>query len=543
MVLKKKVKRQQPTDRNILGEAMEELYRSQEADGKKVIRHLKKCLTLCEKVKTDFNGDDEIPPSHIIKSTAHNLCGEHFMDIAMQEAGQLTMSGGDFDSAIGSFLESIKLFKNTSAVLSLAGLARDTNNLRDAIKYYRMCLDDVSFDNVDESWEWVDQFIRIPFQSGHRVAKYQLFLLSYLVPVSAHKDLNLLSPEELSSIAASFGIKYSISSEIWKLNTQSKQSLRKKAKPGTELNGIKMESLLLKPMLQSLCKVLSPENCYWNDTGYSGRGYFSWVYSPEKEPRILIEDIIKNVVIKNSGLPEGAVKCTEWWTHTRLPGRDIGHQLHFDTEEKTLEETGEIVHPLVSCVMYIAGTDTGGNTIVINQGTDQKDLENAHNAEAWMSHSEDGAVLYFPGNLLHGVLPSPISLDSNNSGSSNSTQRLTILVALWDRPQSAFAQRAGQTVGPQAELPNDCRWVKDMKEEYDSIVKPVEVLSGTSLPLTKITRAWDVRPSSERNDSIPKQIDQRFFTEDLNFRQVLLDDHLNCDEEDEEFEEDDESSE
>ena len=86
----------------------------------------------------------------------------------------------------------------------------------------------------------------------------------------------------------------------------------------------------------------------------------------------------------------------EWWVHTRNEGRSVGHPMHFDTEEVTLMK-GELLHPLVSTVTYLACAATGGDPTVI---LDQR----AHDESAsWaaVSHPKEGAVLLFPGDRLH----------------------------------------------------------------------------------------------------------------------------------------------
>ena len=36
--------------------------------------------------------------------------------------------------------------------------------------------------------------------------------------------------------------------------------------------------------------------------------------------------------------PRGdSVVAAEWWVHSRLAGRNVGHELHYDLEEKVLE--------------------------------------------------------------------------------------------------------------------------------------------------------------------------------------------------------------
>lgn len=43
-----------------------------------------------------------------------------------------------------------------------------------------------------------------------------------------------------------------------------------------------------------------------------------------------------------------------WWAHSKCCSSSLGHQLHFDTEERTLSATGEVLHPAVTTVTYLS---------------------------------------------------------------------------------------------------------------------------------------------------------------------------------------------
>jgi hypothetical protein len=106
----------------------------------------------------------------------------------------------------------------------------------------------------------------------------------------------------------------------------------------------------------------------------------------------------------------------EWWVHTRSVAANLGHNLHFDTDEAWLNSTGEVSHPILSSVLYLTsgggaksndttgqggGGRSGGATVIFDQTPDSVD-----NAErAWCSLPIDNSFMVFPGSLLHGVLP------------------------------------------------------------------------------------------------------------------------------------------
>ncbi len=49
----------------------------------------------------------------------------------------------------------------------------------------------------------------------------------------------------------------------------------------------------------------------------------------------------------DEGMAAGDIVGAEWWVHTRLIGRDVGHQLHYDTEEESIRRYGRVLHPAV----------------------------------------------------------------------------------------------------------------------------------------------------------------------------------------------------
>ena len=50
----------------------------------------------------------------------------------------------------------------------------------------------------------------------------------------------------------------------------------------------------------------------------------------------------------------------EWWVrvHTRSIQANLGHQLHFDTDEAFLAQEKEVTHPAVSSVLYLTGNNS-----------------------------------------------------------------------------------------------------------------------------------------------------------------------------------------
>ncbi|KAL7569688.1 hypothetical protein ACA910_008338 [Epithemia clementina (nom. ined.)] len=91
--------------------------------------------------------------------------------------------------------------------------------------------------------------------------------------------------------------------------------------------------------------------------------------------------------------------------------QNLGHNLHFDTDEALLKDVGEITHPLYSSVLYLTGQGDGGATIVLDQTPDSTTVA----PRAWKNSVANNTFLVFPGNLLHGVLPCQSSSNSSTN--------------------------------------------------------------------------------------------------------------------------------
>ena len=168
--------------------------------------------------------------------------------------------------------------------------------------------------------------------------------------------------------------------------------------------------------LRDAFAVASP---FWSESGYAGRGYFSFWYDVSRPPRSIVERLAQQL-LPLTGCAEEVVGC-EWWVHTRAEGRSIGHQMHFDTEEATLQR-GDILHPLVSSVTYLSGSPTRADpTLVLDQRVDDDAC-----GRAWVSHPQVGATLFFPGDRLHCVIPAaPPTEEVPKEGAASSAETAT----------------------------------------------------------------------------------------------------------------------
>jgi hypothetical protein len=278
----------------------------------------------------------------------------------------------------------------------------------------------------------------------------------------------------------------------------------------------------------------------------------------------------------------------EWWVHTRPIQANLGHNLHFDTDEALLSQEGKITHPLLSSVLYLTGGEQGGATIVLDQTPDSET-----NAEqSWRSVPKDNSFLVFPGNLLHGVLPCPGKAPVEAAPASVSKQavvvsdlwkdpasspnaepvkhRLTLMVGFWTRrvPDKMKNQRLYGPCGPMPPCTDEHTWVQEISKGYGggksggnkkskkskqvvatATKSIVDDANFKTVPIPRITPTWEAFRSNASQDEpplmIPRAIDHRFFVHSgsMCFRESLFERDEFDDMDDEEDEEGDEEEE
>ncbi|KAL7465191.1 hypothetical protein ACHAXS_005517 [Conticribra weissflogii] len=385
-----------------------------------------------------------------------------------------------------------------------------------------------------------------------------------------------------------------------------------------------------------LCRLFAPDAPYWEESGYHHRGYYSYFIDLETEKEIrtsdgtatrksvkerptnLIEDVIvtyllplaertlrEEHVTKASGDELGSgdddvpgddnggtasdgereriatiprIIGAEWWTHTRPLGANLGHQLHFDTDESLLGNSGKVTHPVISSVLYLTGGGAGnrddeandatgtaketvkgaGSTIVFDQTPSSEEVA----SKAWIGHARDNAFLNFPGNLLHGVLPCEGGREDDdddddkrgshgdakeinkkkpgNRDDKNDTgpHRLTFMVGFWTRNVPEGMGEDRKLYGPCGPLPpatEEHSWVVDCGEGYpikasDDIgdsAKDLWLKNVSHEGLPSASPAWEVINRNQddhiKGDAvassssllvIPKGLDHRYFVHD-----------------------------
>jgi hypothetical protein len=335
-----------------------------------------------------------------------------------------------------------------------------------------------------------------------------------------------------------------------------------------------MKGLLPEKLYKSLCHVFRPQSPYWQESDYAHRGYYSFFADAPtssggkagSKPTNVIDDIVVNhlLPLARQRTNENIVGY-EWWVHTRPIAHHLGHNLHFDTDEAHLLTEGEATHPVVSSVLYLTGSSSGGgSTIILEQTPDSETTAN----RAWVSAPKDNSLMVFPGNLLHGVLPcqglpSHDSAEEEGKVSSKDNgkiddvlrrvlkqatasyqskkkddlknpppNRLTFMVGFWTRrvPDGMKEQRLYGPCGkipPTDDADNPATWVEDLCEGYgtgvskkrqdDSSLASTSV-KAISLPCVK--PAWEELtakpPAGAEADQaplleIPSELDHQFF--------------------------------
>eukprot|EP00980_Cylindrotheca_fusiformis_P029741 scaffold23803_cov132-Cylindrotheca_fusiformis.AAC.5 len=320
------------------------------------------------------------------------------------------------------------------------------------------------------------------------------------------------------------------------------------------------DGLLPEGLYQSMKKTFAPNAAYWKESSYSNRGYFSYFmdYKKEKKPQTLIEEVIVNHLLPRAfqALDEtdaNSICGFEWWVHTRPIQANLGHNLHFDTDEAMLAQEGKVTHPILSSVLYLSGGDdenSAGPTILLDQTPDSKEVAES----AWISTPTDNSFMLFPGNLLHGVLPCPgdqraEQRSSNGRALVNSWQdptkdrrahRLTFMVGFWTRSVPAMMKER-RLYGPCGPLPpatDEHTWVRDIFNGYDSANGADMVVAEKEMPglaLPQVSPAWEriEKLGVVENQpplQIPHAIDHRFFVRDAPqcFRESLFEDQEDC---------------
>jgi hypothetical protein len=337
-----------------------------------------------------------------------------------------------------------------------------------------------------------------------------------------------------------FQLTHRLHPNVWNGKTTSnKDLLRALTEPLPTQPALCQENVLPAALYEKLVHFFKPDAVYWQQSDYDQRGYYSYFMDYNDAARSTPTNVIEDAIV-NHMLPLVKSRLTEqqasnicgfeWWVHTRPLQANLGHNLHFDTDEALLKDKGEITHPLVSSVLYLTGGKNGGATFVLNQSPETESVADG----CWYNEPSDNTLFMFPGHMLHGVLPCPAenSVDTNAppptiealcqgttpKSAQQQQHRLTFMVGFWTRrvPDSILTEQ--KLYGPCGPLPHATdahSWVKQIQEGYDGSTKhPVAPPMSVEIhPVPRVEPAWETiscRPNEPMLE-IPRAIDHRFF--------------------------------
>ncbi|KAJ1630785.1 hypothetical protein T492DRAFT_1000931 [Pavlovales sp. CCMP2436] len=332
----------------------------------------------------------------LLHSAAQNRLGELSVDDAL-EAGfpTTTIDCAPVRAAVGHFEAALVAWPgNASAAYSLGQIFRDRGEGDRALALFAQietlaASGGPSNDEQDSLHRWRECWIFEPRRSAVAVAILHLALL-----YSQRAQHAAAAP-----LLRRFGFKLRLSPHVWAAAAAAPPP----ALAATCARPVRMfPSCVPEYLGKQLTRAFAPGAAYWRETGYHNasaeKNYFTFFFDVESQPTNAVEALISHL----RPLAETGKKlvCAEWWVHTRLAGVHPGHELHYDCEEGVMEASGEVLHPLVSSVVYLAGDESAGPTIVLDQRLDSKPAR-----RCWLAHPRSRAFMTFPGELLHGVLP------------------------------------------------------------------------------------------------------------------------------------------
>ena len=263
-----------------------------------------------------------------------------------------------------------------------------------------------------------------------------------------------------------------------------------------------------------------PNAPYWQQSGYDRNVYYSfWTDWPLPHPanedgctkttdssKYVVSNAVEHYIV-TCLLPRVRSICPqleetlcgyEWWFHTRPHGTNLGHQLHFDTDEALLEQDKIVEFPISASVTYLnEENDTApyGATILFDQTPYVK--ENANTA--WICAPKSRNFMLFPGDLLHGVLPCTDNTNHDDDKAADDDggqehHRLTFMVNFWSyRIPDRLKQR--KLYGPSGPFPprtNEHSWVEDICQSYPQTVSlPTGAIEPANDGLVAASPAWD----------------------------------------------------
>jgi len=148
-------------------------------------------------------------------------------------------------------------------------------------------------------------------------------------------------------------------------------------------------------------------------------------------------NIVEESVARLCALVRPGAACIgmEWWLGRLKYGQSL--KFHSDRDRSLRKQTGQIVHPLWSSILYLNHFPSSP-TVIFDQvlSPDGNSWIPAQAQSGKTLHAIPNHYVVFRGDLRHGVVfdpaPLPVSPDSNQAPLSPDL-RLTLLINYWDR--------------------------------------------------------------------------------------------------------------
>ena len=437
-------------------------------------------LNTTQSTPTAVANDDDgnYPPANISLSSMHNLLAELYVDEMLADPLHSTKHR---ELAVHHSTAALQLWPNNStAALTLAQLFRENGNLIQALKLYQSVSSRTvphpeqssSNDSKDEEdcgdYNWRREFIYAPHHM-HCVPVAMCNLAVLLSQLGRHEEADVaigrigctakIAPEVWQ---CAHGDEHDSDSSVSVVESPSAASLYPRAIPSKHL--------------QQLQNAFLDKQSYWKQNHYEQQpGYFSWWYDVRQRPSNIVEQLIMNVMMplvqdqingsnmhssSNSSTGSSSIVGAEWWIHKRPRGKNLGHALHWDSDERSVNGVGNVRHPEWSSVCYLSGSGgsiSSGRTVVFDARVDDMEYPD----KCWVAKpSNNGDVLLFDGELLHGVLPGRRGGGGGRTG--NDDTRLTLMVGFWAVDIHAqTGERGGAMSLPR--MTRSCTWPNDLK--------------------------------------------------------------------------------
>eukprot|EP00667_Euglena_gracilis_P009132 EG_transcript_9267 len=433
------------------------------------------------------------PPLALLASVAHHILGELHHELATQACPQRSLEGEDCDRAWRHLLGAISWWPGSHAALaSLAGLYHNRGELEAALACYAAATSPPPLPAGGPA-PWVDDWVLVPYCTG---LPFNTFLQALLLTILGRHD-------EARAPLQRLGMRKRLSPHLWSCLNRPPAAERPLAEAPVKF----YPNALPEDLWRRLAEFFAPGAPYWKETDYDHRGYFGFWYDVAQPPTNAVECLVQKLLPLTGRQAE--VVGTEWWVNTRLAERDMGHQLHYDTEAESISATGQVPHPILSSVSYLAGTTVAGPTVVLDQVVDGPEA-----TRGWIVRPKPGAFMTFPGDRLHGVLP--VCPDPSAAGHP-ATQRVTLMIGFWGCHTPSNAPR--YPLGPCGPLPPvtaECTWPSLLACRPEDFPAPADPTLADDW-VEEVSPVWDDIPEDPTGApplSLPDTVDLLFFGRD-----------------------------